>query len=143
MKLMARTFTKLAVAMVLFGGLAQAQTAYQEVQTNIPFEFTVGKQTFPAGAYTLLRTSTTNPQILSLRDSRGHNLAVFFTSAVESMGMPEKPRLTFYVDGGRYILAQVWEENNTTGHELFRGKRVVRIAATAPQTQSALAQPQP
>jgi hypothetical protein len=143
MKLIARTFTKLAVALVLFGGLAQAQTAYQEVQSTIPFEFTVGKRTFPAGNYTLLRSSSINPQMLTLRDSRGHNLAVFLTNPVESTTVPERPRLTFYVDGGRYRLAQVWQENNTVGHELYRGKAVVRIAATQVGTQSALARPQP
>lgn len=56
---------------------AKAQS-FDKFQTEIPFEFSIGDETFKAGKYTLFKVKTSSePQIFRLVDKTGKTLAIF------------------------------------------------------------------
>ncbi len=107
--LFARTFASLLLGVLTLGHLAQAQQAQRIIKVNIPFEFSVGDRDFPAGSYSLASSA---PPLLDLRDAKGHTLVRLLTNSVETQTAPASPMLEFISDGGRYSLAEVWQEND-------------------------------
>jgi hypothetical protein len=123
--LVARTLTSLLLGVLTLGPVAQAQRAEQVIKANIPFEFSVGDQVFPAGNYSLVSTP---PALLDLRDAQGHIVARVVTNSVETLKTPVSPRLEFNSEGGRYSLAQVWQENHSIGQQLQPSKSWAKTA---------------
>jgi len=74
--------------------LFPAVSALAEVRFNVPFDFTVGKVSLPAGSYSGL-----NPGQVS-----------------------EATKLIFHRYGDQYFLAQFWNLGSETGYELPRSK---------------------
>jgi hypothetical protein len=110
-----RTLTLLLLGVLTLGSTAHAQRAEQVIKANIPFEFAVGDQVFPAGSYSLVSTA---PALLELRDTEGRTLAKVLTNSVETVKTPTSPKLQFNREAGRYSLAQVWQENYSIGQQL-------------------------
>jgi hypothetical protein len=125
------------VLLVTFVFLLTAAGYSQQLvlKADVPFEFTVGKKTFPAGEYHVVRTA---PHTLSLRDSNGGVLMSVVTEPVLSLISRSNPRLKFETVGGQYILTEVWPEGAHTGYELLAQKRPNVIAQTpsAPEGQT-------
>jgi hypothetical protein len=117
------------VLLVTFVFLLTAAGYSQQLvlKADVPFEFTVGKKTFPAGEYHVVRTA---PHTLSLRDSNGGVLMSVVTEPVLSLMSRSNPRLKFETVGGQYILTEVWPEGAHTGYELLAQKRFNVIAQT-------------
>lgn len=134
--LIARTLTSLSLAVLLLAGVVHAQSASNVIKVKVPFEFTAGRQTFPAGEYSLVGTA---PYLLALRNAEGHVLASVITRSAESATAPTSAKLTFYNDGGQYRLAQVWHANDPIGQELYQPKANAVIArrGSAPTAASA------
>ena len=120
-----RLFTPLLLTVLLLAGMGHAQFTDQIIKVNIPFDFEVGNMTFPAGMYSLARTQ---PHILRLRNSESHVLATLVTGPVETATAPSSPKLDFYFEGGRHILARVWQQDDTIGQELYPGKPATLLA---------------
>ncbi len=121
----ARTLTSLLLGVLTLGSTAQAQGIERVIKANIPFEFSVGDQAFPAGCYSLVSTA---PALLDIRDAQGHTVAQVLTNSVQTLKTPASPKLRFNHEGGRYSLAQVWEENNSIGQQLPLPKSSVKTA---------------
>jgi hypothetical protein len=123
--LIARILTVLLPAVLLFAGTAHGQYAPHTLMVTVPFEFTAGDKTFPAGDYSIVSTA---PDQLSVRDSRGHVLASLMA---HSAGSPNdnngSPRLTFYSVGGGHTLTQVWMESRL-GYELASPQSAPAVA---------------
>ncbi|MBZ5600276.1 MAG: hypothetical protein LAN83_18375 [Acidobacteriia bacterium] len=122
--LIARTLTSLSLAVLLLAGVAHAQYA-QVIKAKVPFEFTVGQRTFPAGQYSLVRSA---PYLLVLRDAQARVLAMVVTRSTESATTPASAKLEFYNDGDRHILVRVWQQGNPIGQELYRRKAATVVA---------------
>ena|ERR1700680_723633 len=123
--LAARTLTSLLLGVLTLGTTARAQRIERVIKANIPFEFGIGNQVFPAGNYSLVSTA---PVLLELRDAQGRTLAKVLTNSVETLKTPASPRLEFNSEGGRYSLAQVWQENYSIGQQLQPPKSWTKIA---------------
>jgi hypothetical protein len=136
MKPIGRTITKLSLAVMFFAGLAQAQFNAWVVNVNVPFEFTVGKKTFPAGNYSVVRTA---PYRLALRDSRAGVVAMVMTMPVQAATPRAKPTLVFRTEGGEHVLVRVWFANSPYGNELAPTKP--RLAMAKVQTGDQAGQP--
>jgi len=112
---------------LLFGALAlgsaQAQRTERIIKASIPFEFSVGRQTFPAGTYSLVITS---PVFLQVRDCAGHTLATVLTNSVEA-NPAASPKLRFTSEGGHYTLAQVWQGDDS-GEQLPSPRPSTKLA---------------
>lgn len=124
-KSIARILASLLLAVLALPSTGQAQRVQQVIKANIPFEFHVGKQVFPAGSYFLASSA---PIFLELRDSQGRTLATVLTNSVETLKSPSSPKLEFYSEGGRFSLAQVWQENYSVGQQLRQPKEWKKTA---------------
>ncbi len=95
--------------MILAGIVAvntPAQTGAQKVVANIPFEFTVGKTTLPAGRYTVaVMNPTSDRKILRIRQIDGRASAMVITTDVIE-NMSENAKLVFHRYGDRHYFAQ-------------------------------------
>jgi hypothetical protein len=112
-------------AVLLLAANAHGQYLSQVIKVRVPFAFDVGNKTFPAGDYSVLQTA---PYLLSLRDSQGHALANVITGSVERSETSGPAKLDFYVDGDRRVLARVWREHESLGHQISVSKRETYLA---------------
>ena len=89
----------------------------EEVTITIPFDFTVGQTTLPAGTYTIDRTSANTTEVFSICAADRQIKLVFNTHIVEAEELSAVMRLEFRQYGDRYFLGQMWLGSNS-GHEL-------------------------
>lgn len=122
-KLIAHSFASFLFAVLTLGPFAQAQHPERSIKANIPFDFTVGTRTFPAGRYLLVRVG---PSVLELRDSESRMLANVLTQSVQSLKAPVQPRLLFDNESGEHVLTQVWQENESIGQQIVQPRSVTR-----------------
>ena len=128
-RLVASSISALFVAVLLFVGNAHGQYGGHVIKVRVPFAFDVADKTFPAGDYSLLQTAP------YLRDSQGHVLANVLTGSVERAEPGSPAKLDFYVDGDRlpdpgdrHVLARVWQEHESLGHQVSPSKRSTYLA---------------
>lgn len=108
-----RILTGFSLAVLFFAGAAYAEDG-QVVQANIPFEFTVGSTTLPAGQYQFRRTEDS---LLLVRAADGRSL--YSMAYPLSNGVrPDKSMVKFDVVEGRHVLVQVWDERDNLGSEV-------------------------
>lgn len=124
-QLIRHIFTSLFIAVLWLAGTARAQSETWIIKVHVPFEFVAGDKTFPAGDYSLVRPLQ---NFLELRDSRGHVIASMFTHGVESSTLSPNAKLKFYSSGGERVLAEVWQGQESIGHQLVRPKPGVALA---------------
>jgi hypothetical protein len=102
--------------LITFIGMAGTGTASAETGTpmkvNIPFEFSVGDRTFPAGEYSLTKF---RPDIIAFYDARGHNVGIALAHAQTNFEPPTDTKVKFEVVGGRHMLSEVWTAGESTG----------------------------
>jgi hypothetical protein len=99
-----------AIVLATVAGLstAYAQTAAPQLVVNIPFDFSVGEKTLPAGEYTVkCVNSDSSMKVLQFRSRDGHNSAMIRTSSING-SVQDNARLVFYRDRDQYFFAQAW-----------------------------------
>ncbi len=89
------TFVALAL------GIAHAQIGGDVLKFKVPFDFSVGTQTFPAGKYSL---KPLLPHTMSLRNEAGQVLTNIGTNSVESTEVQKSVKLVFNGYDGHYFL---------------------------------------
>lgn len=117
-----KQFLNIAVMLSLFlalGGAAAAQMTKQMTVT-IPFAFSVGNKSLPAGTYNLYRTSTTTGDGFLLR-KLDDSAKVFFNAqqVLEGEAGADR-RLEFRRYEDKYFLASVWAEGGKSGREVLQ-----------------------
>ena len=110
---MARILTGLSLGVLFFAGAAQAEDG-QATQANIPFEFSVGRTTLPAGQYQFVRTDN---GMLLVRAADGRGIFTM-TRPVRGNQDGDGSELRFAVVEGRHILLQVWDERDDVGRQI-------------------------
>ncbi|HEX5873819.1 MAG TPA: hypothetical protein VFY60_04165 [Pyrinomonadaceae bacterium] len=113
-----KTILNITIAtMLLLGVVAvntHAQTGAPKVIANIPFEFTVGKATLPAGRYTVtVMNPTSDRKILQIRQIDGRASAMVITTDVTG-NMSENAKLVFHRYGDRHYFAQAQMAGDST-----------------------------
>ena len=117
---------------------AHAQT---RLVANVPFDFIIHGQTFPAANYEVRLSDSADG--IALIDSLKNNAATF-TVVIPSGGVDpagEQPALVFDRIENRYFLAQIWE-SRTEGETLpgpFTRRRSSRARATTDDESFVLA----
>jgi hypothetical protein len=109
----------LLLSVLTLGSTGLAQRTERVVKANIPFDFVLGKESFPAGRYSVVITPS---KLLELRDSEGRVLANVLTQSVQGPADPARPRLRFDSEGGQHMLTQVWQQGEETGQQIVRPK---------------------
>jgi len=135
-----------AIMLVTVAGLSTAKgqtSGNPQLIATVPFAFSVGEKTLPAGEYTVRCTNPDSPaKILQLRSKNGHNSALVQTNSVIGK-IENNARLVFYRYGDQYFFAQAWLPADSIGmqtpksrtekaRELAREKRTTEtVVATA------------
>jgi len=93
----------------MFFGLALVNANAQapsKVRVDIPFEFSAGKTTLPAGVYSIKRISA---NVLSLRSEDGKSKVILNAPVTNTSSDPNAvERLVFGKQGDKFFLAQIW-----------------------------------
>lgn len=103
--------------------LAATQTirAQEPVFVKIPFEFTAGKMTLPAGEYQVLQGHA-SPALLIQRMDRSAATYVSSNTVVSNEGQ-EQTKLVFHCYSKHCFLAQVWRAGESRGRELLKSAK--------------------
>jgi hypothetical protein len=109
----------LLLGVLTLGSTALAQRTERIVKANIPFDFVLGRESFPAGRYSVVITAS---GLLELRDAEGRVLANVLTQSVQGPADAARPRLRFYSEGGPHILTQFWHKGDEIGQQILRPK---------------------
>lgn len=115
-----KTTLNIAIAIVILAGVVavrtNAQTAgAQKVVANIPFEFSVGKATLPAGRYTItVINPTSDRKILRIRQVEGRASAMVITTDVAG-NVSDDAKLVFHRYGDHHYFAQAQMAGDATG----------------------------
>jgi len=115
MKKQAYTMIALIVLVGSMAVAAQAQTSSRTLIANIPFQFSVGDKTLPAGEY---RVRQLNPDsdlaVVQIRSEDGENSAVVHMMTVTGKAQ-ESAKLIFNRYGNHYFFAQAWVDGESSG----------------------------
>lgn len=125
---MKRSHLMIAVAFAVSILMTSAFAQTGAVKANIPFDFTIAKQTFPAGEYKVAVEGT----MLHIVQVDGTDSAyVKYNLSARDKDM--SPRLIFHRYGDRAFLSQAWI--TAAGHEVIASPREIEFARTDKQEQ--------
>ncbi len=105
-----------AIALLAIANFAMAGTSFaqsQGVRADVPFDFTVGNQHLPAGAYTF---KTESEGLVAIKNN-GKPIAVFTLVARDGAKAPNGGKLVFHKYGDQYFLSEIlcgWADMNVT-----------------------------
>jgi hypothetical protein len=113
-----QAYTMIAM-IVLLGSMAVAAQAQSSSRTqliaNIPFDFSVGNKTLPAGGYTVAQVNPASDHaVLQLRSKDGRAAAMVQMTSVIGKAR-ESAKLVFNRCGDHYFFAQAWVDGDNTG----------------------------
>ncbi len=99
---------------------AQARTSYT---ARIPFEFTVGDKTVPAGEYTIACDQTAEGLVLLRLNEAERDSVMNMTHAIQARAPRAKTVLVFNRYGNQYFLAEMWRAGDLRGRQLSKSSR--------------------
>jgi hypothetical protein len=123
MKRIANTLTGLSLAVLFFVASAHAQSG--RITANIPFDFTVGSISLPAGQYEFVDTGA---NIVQVRGADRRTLFTLSSASIQASQISEKSTLKFAIVDGRHVLVQIWNELAGNGNEFLYGNTSVELA---------------
>jgi len=85
---------------------------------NIPFSFTVGVKTLPAGEYIVEPNRKDSNSFWLIQGARDNDSVLFSTGSVWTGRMQENTRLVFNNYDGQHFLSQIWNAGDSSGREL-------------------------
>lgn len=130
MKQIFRAVTMLSLFFVLAASAVFAQ-AERRVVIRIPFDFTVGQKTLPAGAYRIEPNRIDSDRVWVIKSVERRESAVLMTISVRANATQEEGKVIFHKYGDQYFLSQIWTPGSNTGSELpiSRQERAVELAS--------------
>lgn len=94
--------------------------APNKVVANIPFAFSVGYKTMPAGEYTVQSITSAGDGLL-IQSADATNSALRLSEATQAKDKSHA-RLVFHRYGERYFLAEVWNGTDNVGRRLIKSQ---------------------
>jgi hypothetical protein len=98
---------------------ANAPQSSNKVVADVPFEFSVGYKTLPAGKYSV-QTVASSGNALLIQSADAKVSALRLSEATDRMKNQSHARLVFHRYGERYFLAEVWNGTDTSGRRLMK-----------------------
>ena len=111
------------MAMALVTAVATANAQSQNTKANVPFEFTVGDKSLPAGAYAISAV-TSSGDTLRIRSVTGSYSTVQVT--MTASGKSDHAKLVFHRYGERYFLAEIWSGEGGRALAPSREERAIK-----------------
>jgi hypothetical protein len=113
-----RTFTAVG-AITLLGAVCSYAAGSEVLSAHIPFPFKVGNAVLSPGEYYLRFDQASMPDVLSVWTRDGGEGAFVLTEKADlPRGSGDQPKLIFEKDGGRYLLAGVFNPGNDFGVQI-------------------------
>ena len=117
-----------------FMAAAQAVQAQQPLLVNIPFAFTAGGATLPAGEYRVERW-TSSGMMLKIQSTDCTEIAFVQANAAEQTEPQHESKLVFHRYANQYFLYEVWSAGSKLGRQLPKsGKEKEQALALARYT---------
>ena len=126
------TFAIIILATALTIGAQAQSSSAQRVIANIPFAFTVGNKTLPAGKYTITVLNPSSDQkALQIRSLNGHSNAIVLTNGVIG-NVSDNSKLVFESYDDHYFFAKAQMAGDSTALAVLRSKQEQKqLVATA------------
>jgi hypothetical protein len=113
---------------------AQFQTP---IKLSVPFAFTVGDKTMPAGEYTLKPANDAGLYSrLLIRSKDGKTVAIILTGVIQASAVQEEAKVTFNRYGDQYFLSQVWMPGTDYARQLRKSDVELRAASSGAQKET-------
>ncbi len=111
--------TLIALAMICSSAFAQTRG----FRASVPFDFTIGSQTFPAGTYQFQRplgkpSANTEVGMIAVRSVDGLAYKAVMTALARPSGKTPDTKLVFKKHAGQWQLFQVWIGGDTQAQQL-------------------------
>jgi hypothetical protein len=123
----------LSVLMLVFVGVAPLQAQSINVsgasRVNVPFQFNVGHEKFPAGDYLIAPVLDSSIRIQNISGGKATVVLTNWTSG----GRVQGPKLVFNTYGDRHFLSQFWLHRSDIGRQLFVSAEEIEVARTVSQ----------
>jgi hypothetical protein len=110
-----KKFAVVLLALALAGSaIAQTRSIHAGFRANVPFDFTIGKQTFHAGTYQFQRplgkpSAGSGVGMIAVRSLDGSSYKAVMTALARPSGdQPADTKIIFKKHGGQWQLSQVW-----------------------------------
>ncbi|MGH9933369.1 MAG: hypothetical protein ACREA9_29645 [Pyrinomonadaceae bacterium] len=107
---------------------ANGQSTAKKVVASVPFEFSVGYKTMPAGEYSVQAIASAGDGLL-IQSTDGKISALRLADATERIKDKSQAHLVFHRYGERYFLAEVWNGTDNTGRQLKTSQEESAIAS--------------
>ncbi len=108
----------------------QVARAQETMVADIPFAFTAGNATLPAGEYRVQKLDG-NSAVLLIRCSDASAAAMVITNAAQAKELQSQSKLVFKRYDNRYFLSQVWTAGSIRGRQLSKSPQEKELAQTA------------
>jgi hypothetical protein len=95
---------------------------------HIPFNFSVGEKTFPAGKYVIAQNRKDSDTVWVIRHKDNVGKALLLTRPVRANDEVEETRLVFSRYDDLYFLQQIWTPGSQTGREIQTSNREKALA---------------
>jgi len=125
-------FSLVAMFVLLTAGSLFAQIS-GAVKANVPFDFTAGNITLPAGEYKIANTE--HPGTLLIGQD-GSQTKFVGSNPAEANRDAAMSKLVFHRYGDRYFLYQIWVQGENRGSELPMTKLEKELRASNSQSSS-------
>jgi hypothetical protein len=123
----------LSAVFAMFVVLTPAFAQTGAIRVSVPFAFTAGKRTMPAGDYRV----TVNGSFLQLMNVDAKAVSNMMTNYTG--GGPNEnqaPRLVFHCYGSHRYLTEAWVGETVLGHELAKSSAERELARSTPADQN-------
>src|SRR5215510_10353321 len=90
---------------------------------HIPFNFSVGEKSLPAGKYVIERIWKNSDSVWVIKRKDNVGKAMLLTNPVRANETQQETRLVFHQYGDLYFLSEIWTVGDATGREIQTSKR--------------------
>lgn len=111
-----RILALLSLLLTMSAAVVNAQSNRSTI--NIPFSFTVGHKTLPAGEYTVRQNRGNSDTVWVVENTTSYDTVLFSTGSVWTRETQENAKLVFNNYDGQYFLYQIWNAGDNSGREL-------------------------
>jgi uncharacterized protein (DUF2141 family) len=126
------TAAVLAMAIIVAGVSAQAQSLQYKLTVDIPFDFQVANQKLPAGKYSVGRAQeTSGDTVLQIRSIDGQSTTNRFSIPIVTFNLKNRGELIFHRYGDQYFLSEVWPAGGGTGRAFLKTRTERDLERTA------------
>lgn len=135
MRLIERAIALAALILLVTVSSAYAQTDRQTL-VNIPFNFSVGEKTMPAGKYLIRRNRKDSDTVWVIQNKESGEAALLLTRYVRATETQENAKFVFHKYDDVYFLSEFWAAGTNSGREIQvtdREHALAKALAVAPQ----------